>query len=270
MAWAAVKPPPHLPHRRGVPTIPSGPLGRPLGNPSSPWGVPPLDRRLFRHLLLSQGEPAVPRIHPRTPAPLRTSPTLTLGLLLIALISRPGGVHAQAPEQGTWSVGLPLFTENVGSVLNAGFMATSRLHVGLEVNLQAAEVEQDVNRPTLGFNSKVETKDFAFGPVLKWYGSGVGPVTPFLRLRGLIGWGSEQITIEGQPFRETDTSILAAALAIGAEWFPIRQLSLSGHTGFDYTHQTLERLDFDGDLIERTGTNFGTFRSALTVTFYFR
>jgi len=205
-----------------------------------------------------------------TVAPRRPFLSPPLSLAMLALLALPGGAEGQAPEQGTWSFGLPLFTENVGSVLNAGFMATSRLHVGLEVNLQAAEVEQDVNRPTLGFNSRVETQDLAFGPVLKWYGSGVGPVTPFLRFRGLVGWGNEQITVEGEPFRETDTTILGAALAVGAEWFPIRQLSLSGYTGFDYTRQTLERLDFDGDVVERTGSDFGTFRSALSVTFYFR
>lgn len=189
---------------------------------------------------------------------------------MMAAIALPDTAEAQAPEQGTWSVGLPLLTEDVGAVFNAGFMATSRLQVGLEIDFQAAEVEQEVNRPTLGFNSAVETQDLAFGPVLKWYGSGIGPVIPFLRFRGLIGWGNEQITVEDQPFRETDTTILGGALGIGAEWFPIRQLSLSGYTGFDYTRQTLERLDFDGDAIERTGSDFGTFRSALTVTFYFR
>lgn len=212
----------------------------------------------------------MPRTHTPPFPSRRSSLPLVAVLLCCAAVAWPGAVEAQAPEKGTWSVGLPLFTNNVGSVLNAGFMVTSRLHLGLEANLQAAEVEQDVNRPTLGFNSEVESWDFAFGPILKWYGSGIGPVTPFLRFRGLIGWGSEQITVESEPFRETDTSILGASLAIGAEWFPIRQLSLSGYTGVDYTRQSLERLEFDGDLIERAGSDFGTFRSALAVTFYFR
>jgi hypothetical protein len=212
----------------------------------------------------------VPRTHLPIPDRIRSSVLPALCLLVTTTGGAPKALDGQAPEQGTWSVGLPLFTEEVGSVLNAGFMATSRLLVGLEVDLQSAAVEQDVNRPTVGFNSRVESQDFAIGPVLKWYGGDVGPLVPFLRLRGLIGWGTEQITVEEEPFRETDTTILAASLAIGAEWFPIRQLSLSGYTGFDYSHRTLERLEFDGDLIERTGTDFGTFLSALAVTFYFR
>jgi hypothetical protein len=167
-------------------------------------------------------------------------------------------------------VGLPLFTENVGSVLNIGFMTTDRLLLGLEVNLRAAEIEEEVNQAELGLNSSVEDRDFAFGPVVKWYGSGIGPVTPFLRLRGLYGRGSRQVTLEDEPFREIDTSIAAAALSIGAEWFPIRQLSLSGHTGFEYSRETLERVDFDGDTIDQERNDFGTFRSALAVTFYFR
>jgi hypothetical protein len=167
-------------------------------------------------------------------------------------------------------VGLPLFTENVGSVFNLGFMLTSRLLLGLEVNLQAAEIEEEVNRGTLSLDSRIEDRDFAFGPVLKWYGTDVGPVTPFLRLRGLFGTGSQQITLEEEVFREIDTRVLAATLSIGAEWFVIRQLSLSGHTGFEYSRQTLERRDFDGDIIERSRDDLGTFRSALAVTFYFR
>jgi hypothetical protein len=149
-------------------------------------------------------------------------------------------------------------------------MTTNRLLLGLEVNLQAADIEEEVNRATLGLDSRVEDRDFAIGPVVKWYGTGIGPVTPFLRLRGLFGQGSRQITVADEPFREIDSSILAGALSIGAEWFPIRQLSLSGHTGFEYTRQTLERVDFDGDTVEQSRDDFGTFRSALAVTFYFR
>ena len=188
----------------------------------------------------------------------------------MALLALPSAVHAQAPERGTWSVGLPLFTEDVGSVLNGGLMATDRLHLGLEVNLRAAQVEEEVNRTTLGLNSEVEATDFAFGPVVKWYGSGIGPVVPFLRLRGLWGRGTQQITVGGDPFREIDTTVLAGGLSLGAEWFPIRQLSLSGHTGLEYSRETFERIDFDGDVIERSRDDLRTFRSALAVTFYFR
>jgi hypothetical protein len=210
----------------------------------------------------------VPRNH-ALPSPFLRLP-LYLAVLALASTAIPASVQAQAPEQGTWSVGLPLFTENVGSVLNLGFMVTGRLHLGLEVNLQAAEIEEEVNRGTLSLDSRIEEQDFALGPVLKWYGADVGPVSPFLRLRGLYGTGTQQITLEEEVFREIDTTVLAAALSIGAEWFVIRQLSLSGHTGFEYSRQTLERRDFDGDVIERSRDDLGTFRSALAVTFYFR
>lgn len=212
----------------------------------------------------------MPTTDARTPSPLAPRHLLAGGLVLAALGGSPERVEAQAPERGSWSIGLPLLTENVGSVLNVGFMATSRLQVGLEVDLQAAEAEQDVNRPTLGFNSTLESTDIAVGPTLRWYGSGVGPVVPFLRFRGLYGWGKEKITIGDEPFRETDTRVLAGSLSIGAEWFPIRQLSVSGHTGLEVSRSTFEREDFDGDLIEQTRNQTGTFRSALAVHFYFR
>jgi hypothetical protein len=191
-------------------------------------------------------------------------------LLAALLLTLPVSLRGQGAEKGTWSVGIPLFTEDVGSVLNLGRMMTDRLHLGIELDLRAARLEEDANRPSAGIDAKIENRDFAIGPVLKWYGTDVGPVVPFLRLRGLWGQSSQRVTLIETVVQQDDTTLWAASLGLGAEWFPIRQLSLSGYTGFQYSTQTRERREDDGDQVDRTTENAGTFRSALTVAFYFR
>ena len=74
----------------------------------------------------------------------------------------------------------------------------------------------------------------------------------------------------GEVIQQEETSIWAASLGIGAEWFALRQLSVSGYTGLQISRETRERREDDGDRVDRTTKNAGTFRSALTVAFYFR
>jgi len=195
-------------------------------------------------------------------------PASVLLLVLLALV--PASLRAQGPDRGDWSIGIPLFTEDVGTVLNLGRMFTDRLHIGIELDLRAAEIEEDPNQPSAGIDAKVENRDFAFGPVVKWYGSEVGPVVPFLRFRGLWGKASQQFTLGDEVVQEDNTDLWAASLGIGAEWFPLRALSLSGYTGFQMSRESRDRAEIDGDQVERTTQNAGTFRSALTVAFYFR
>ena len=203
---------------------------------------------------------------PPSPSPARQA----LLLVVVLLLALPVSLRGQGAEKGTWSVGIPLFTEDVGSVLNLGRMMTDRLHLGIELDLRAAELEEDANRPSAGIDAKIENRDFAIGPVLKWYGTDVGPVVPFLRLRGLWGQSSQRVTLIETVVQQDDTTLWAASLGLGAEWFPLRQLSLSGYTGFQYSTQTRERREDDGDQVDRTTESAGTFRSALTVAFYFR
>lgn len=193
---------------------------------------------------------------------------LAVAVLLLLAASPP--LQGQTAPRGSWSVGLPLFESGTGTVFNLGRMMTDRLHLGVEVDLRAAELEDDANQPSAGIDTLVENWDFALGPVIRWYGAPAGPVTPFLRARGLVGWGSQDVTLATERVREDDTSVLAASLGIGAEWFPLRQLSVSGYTGIQASRNDLERVDADGDRVDRRTVNVGTFRSALTLSFYFR
>jgi len=189
-------------------------------------------------------------------------------LALLALLPAP--TRAQGPEKGDWSVGILLFSDDTGTVFNLGRQWTDRLHVGVEVDLREASIEDDVSDITLGVDTRVANSDFAIGPVAKWYGRPVGPVVPFLRGRVVVGWGDQVFEQAGAEQWREDSFQIAASLGIGAEWFPMRQISFSGYTGVQTTRSTRDRVFASGSTAERTIVNSGTFRSALSIAFYFR
>lgn len=192
-----------------------------------------------------------------------------LAFLLLAA-ALPGQLLGQGPEKGDWSVGILLFTNDTGTVFNAGRQWTDRLHIGVEVDLREASIEDDVTDVSLGVDTRVAASDFLVGPVAKWYGRAVGPVVPFLRGRLVAGWGDQVFEQAGVEQWQEDTFQVAASLGIGAEWFPMRQVSFSGYTGIQTSRAVRERVYPSGAKAERTTLNSGTFRSALSISFYFR
>ena len=192
-----------------------------------------------------------------------------LAFLLLAA-ALPGQLLGQGPEKGDWSVGILLFTNDTGTVFNAGRQWTDRLHIGVEVDLREASIEDDVTDVSLGVATRVAASDFLVGPVAKWYGRAVGPVVPFLRGRLVAGWGDQVFEQAGVEQWQEDTFQVAASLGIGAEWFPMRQVSFSGYTGIQTSRAVRERVYPSGAKAERTTLNSGTFRSALSISFYFR
>ena len=199
-------------------------------------------------------------------------PTLRyLPLLLPALWTvAPASLAGQGPERGDYSVGILLFTDDTGTVVNFGRQWTDRLHLGVELDLREASVEEDVTDIELGVDSKVAASDCAIGPVARWYGQAVGPVLPFVRARALVGWGDQTFEQAGQEQYTDDSFRVAGSLAIGAEWFPMRQVSFSGYTGIQVSREVRKRVLASGESAEQTRFNSGTFRSALSIHFYFR
>ncbi len=200
---------------------------------------------------------------------LRALSLLVLTGLITALA--PSSLEAQRPAKGDYSVGILLFTNNQGSSLSLGRQFTDRLHLGLELDVQEASVEDEVSDIIVGVDTKAASSQFRLGPVLRWYGQARGSVVPFLRVRGAIGWGDETFDQAGQTLREDDISIVAGSLAIGAEWFPVPKVSFSGYTGFQVTRETRDRtFSANSESLKRTTLSSGTFTSALTIRLYFR
>ena len=66
------------------------------------------------------------------------------------------------------------------------------------------------------------------------------------------------------------TFTVQGSVAIGAEWFPLKGIGVSGHTGFQYSREKMDRRNENDQLLERTTINYGSFRSSLVFSFYFR
>jgi hypothetical protein len=194
----------------------------------------------------------------------------TLALSLVAAFALGQPLHAQGPEKGDFSVGILLFTAETGTVMNIGRQWTDRLHIGVELDYRGASIHQEVTNVALGVETRVSRHDFALGPVVRWYGTPVGPVVPFLRVRAIAGWGDEKFEQAGAEQLREETNTLAASVGIGAEWFPMRQISLSGYTGLQVSRVKTDRIFPTGEFATQKTINSGTFRSALSISFYFR
>lgn len=188
-------------------------------------------------------------------------------VLALVLVSP---ARAQGPEKGDFSVGLLLFTAQTGTVMNIGRQWTDRLHVGIELDLRDASVHQEVTSVALGVETRVSNYDVALGPVLRWYGTPVGPVVPFLRVRGIAGWGGQKLEQAGAEQWREETNVLATSVGIGAEWFPMRQVSFSGYTGLQASRTKTDRIFPSGEFATQKTVNTGTFRSGVSISFYFR
>ena len=178
--------------------------------------------------------------------------------------------QAQGPEKGDYSFAVLLFTNTTGSRMEVGRQWFERLYGGLELEVREASIEDEPSDPTAGVRSKVASSDFLVGPVVRWYGEAVGPVIPFLRARVAVGWGDETFRQASEIRYTEETFEVAGSLAVGAEWFPMRQVSFSGHTGLAISRLDRERILDTGATAERTVFNSGTFVSALSIRFYFR
>lgn len=189
-------------------------------------------------------------------------------LALLAVTALPAS--AQGPEKGDYSFGILLFTDDTSTQMELGRQWLDRLFGGLELEIREASIEDDASEPSAGVDSKIAASEFRIGPVIRWYGDEVGNVIPFLRARVAYGWGDETFEQANTTQYTEETSVVSASLGIGAEWFPMRQISFSGYTGLAVTRERRERTFENDATAERIAFNSGTFRSALSIRFYFR
>ena len=176
---------------------------------------------------------------------------------------------AQKAESGDYSVAVTLFETNTGTVFSAGRMFTDRLHASLEFVWRTADAEDDAHNIQVGVDAQAIQTEWLFGPTVKFYGAQAGPVVPYLR--GKFGFGNSRsdLSLAGTKVRKQDTWRWEGSVAIGAEWFPTEGIGLSGHTGLQYSRDYMERFNENNDLLERWTYNYGTFRSGVTLSFYF-
>jgi hypothetical protein len=84
-----------------------------------------------------------------------------------------------------------------------------------------------------------------------------------------VGWDDSELIVQGDQQQYQDTFTIQGSLSLGAEWYPLRYLSIGGHAGLQWLRDDVDSAA-NGIVRDRTTTSWGTFRSGLEVQFYFR
>ena len=196
-------------------------------------------------------------------------------LLAVPLRAQDASVDSVAPppnglQKGAWSLSFvaPGYSANETAEFGVWEMVGPRTNLGvtLEVLVGGREQETDSGESTAASTS------VGLGFNVRQYLASARHVAPYVQGR-LFGRGSYQ-RYESTSADDSNRGAYAGVeAALGAEWFPVRQFSLSGHTGV-----RLSASRFRQELTTPTGEQreassnegqFQTFTSALAVRIYF-
>jgi len=198
------------------------------------------------------------------------TPTLVALTLGTALLFAAPAQAQRLPVQGDWSIATQLFSSNTGTVFGLWRMITDRINGGVEIDFRYGNSEEDVDS-NVSVTGTAKTWHFNVGPSVKFYGLRSAPVSPYLRFKGSVEWAGAKSTIQNLVLRDQDEFSMQGSVALGAEWYPIRQLAIGAHTGFQWLHTTLDRSENDASIVrDRVTDTLGTFRSGLELHFFFR
>lgn len=194
--------------------------------------------------------------------------TLAAALVASTLVL-PRASSAQNPaDPGSLSLAASLFTDDVGSVIGVWYLAGSRLNLGLEVEANRSRSEEMVRTPGTQSDGLATSSTWTVGPVVKWYGRSTGPVVPYLRAKAAWGREDDELEILDEVESEGEATRLLISGALGAEWFPISNLSIGAHAGVLWQRREVESRNGQVER-DRTDTNWATFRSGIELFYYF-
>ena len=195
-----------------------------------------------------------------------------VALLTAAVLPAPcvaqTGSEPSVPVAGDWTIAASLFEPDAGSLFGLGRMFTDRLAVGLELDLRDTDSRETVES-NITTRGEARSTDHTVGPFVKWYGARDTPVSPYLRGKLALGWDDGELIIQGDQQQYQDLFTVQASLSLGAEWYALRYLSVSGHAGFQWRRDTIDS-SANGVMRDRETTTWGTFRSGLELNFWFR
>lgn len=175
---------------------------------------------------------------------------LTLFGASTALAQRPATL-----ESGKKSISFTLPGDGWAQSFGFWNMLSDNMNLGINVglNVRSGSVDGTTTTKQTGFN---------VGPAIRYYTANLGPVVPFLYGSGDIGF-----TKESQPGDESLTA-LGLAGGLGAEWFPLDNIGISGYTGITLNHSWTS-AQVAGSTRKGTTTRLGTVTSGLSINLYF-
>lgn len=173
------------------------------------------------------------------------------------------GVACDSAAQATAPVLPPVGTRGVSFALPEGGggsfgyrkMTGPARSLGVDLQFGFAWTDEDSDRRD---DDPPSRTDFALGvaPDLRLYRMASGPVVPFLELGARLGYRDAA----GDPWGLDG----ALSVGLGAEWFPLQGMSVSGSTG-----ARTSMIHHDAGSSSQTRVALGLFRFELALTLYF-
>jgi hypothetical protein len=175
-------------------------------------------------------------------------------------------------RKGTWSLSFvaPGYSGSETAEFGVWEMVGPRTNVGVTLEL----VVSGLTLETTDDDRTAANTSVGMGLNVRRYLATSRSVAPYLHGRVFGRGGFNRREDAGVGYEETVRSMGAGAdAALGVEWFPVRQLSVAGHTGVRYSSiRYASRLTTPTDE-ERESTSrdgiFQTFTSALSLRIYF-
>lgn len=203
-----------------------------------------------------------------------TTRTTLLALLVVPALAGSalpvlGQAASRTPTGGDWSISLAAFEPDDDLGFGLHHMLSDRVNLGLEVDFAWTKTDGTLTSGNNDAQGEARVWNLLAGPVLKWYGTRTRPISPFLRLHGALGWGKERVHTEGNIEDQSDFSMLLVSLGIGAEWYPLPQLGIGGHTGFEVVRNKEDLDPQDNVHFDYDTWSVRTFRSGIRASLYF-
>jgi hypothetical protein len=180
----------------------------------------------------------------------------------------PDTIPRTSLQKGAWSLSfdVPAYGGNLGSGAFGGWkMVGERTNLGLIVGIHARD------ESTSGSEYDDRSSALSLGLHARRYAGTIHDVTPFLA----AGIDAQAVRSRNQ---QSSTSLerrgygASAEAGVGVEWFPVRRVSLAGHTGAQirlYTSDNEVYSDTGPRQIRQRLIDFATFTSRLSLQIYF-
>lgn len=177
---------------------------------------------------------------------------------------------AQTLRDDRWSIALAI-PNGGGSELGLWRMIDERTNLGLQVGFRWTDDE------SAGDDREQEriTWSISLSPTIQRYLFLRGNVSPFVLARAefsVTRFEALSASPVGAAYSLRTSRAVGARAGIGAEWIPLPDVSIGGHTGLRVSHASVdEEATISTGLAEFEGTNFlaATFVSALTLRIFF-
>lgn len=173
-------------------------------------------------------------------------------------------------QKGAWSLSFdaPAYGSNIGSGAFGGWkMVGERTNLGVIVAIQVYDRDESTDGSEFDQRSSL----LAVGLHARRYAGTIRDVTPFLTAgidayAGRSTQSSNNGSVEGRGYGA------GAQAGVGVEWFPVRRMSLAGHTGAAvrvYTSENEIHTDPGPRESDQRTLEFATFASRLSLQIYF-